>query len=268
MPIVHRSTVYAGRMIVLLAIALSAPALAASPGAAAPARPTATAVAQTCAASTITLYDAALGGTPDTQGMLYQTIALSATQTFSNGVTILDTTPRRGDSAGYFGNSARVPALDRTSGYTLTFEVQVESEDHGSNNNRAGLSVIALSSDTRGIELGFWADHVWAQEGGTTNLFTHAEDTSFATTTGLISYTLAIRGDSYSLAANGSPILTGALRDYSAFVGVPDVYEIPNFIFIGDDTGSARARIRLAALAVAVPKCAHYQYLPLVIGAS
>ncbi|HEY3230532.1 MAG TPA: hypothetical protein VGJ87_15015, partial [Roseiflexaceae bacterium] len=111
--------------------------------------------------------------------------------------------------------------------------------------------------------LGFWSDHIWAQEGGAEpNLFTHAEDAPFTTTTGLISYTLAIHGGTYALAANGAPILSGNLRDYSAFAGPIDPYETPNFIFLGDDTTSARAKIRLAALAVTVTKCT--SYLPLI----
>jgi hypothetical protein len=255
-----RSALRAGRAVALLAVVLLSAAPAPSPRAAAsgPHAPAAPACA-----STSTLYDGALGGTPGTQGLLYQSFAVSATQTFSNGVTILDTTPRQSDLAGYVGNPASVPALDRTSGYTLTFGVQVVSEAH-TNNNRAGFSVIALSQDKLGIELGFWSDHIWAQEGGTDpNLFTHsADDVLFTTTTGLISYTLAIHGGNYALAANGAPILNGNLRDYSAFAGFPDPYETPNFIFLGDDTSSAKAKIRLAAFAVTVTKCT--RYLPLI----
>jgi len=91
-------------------------------------------------------------------------------------------------------------------------------------------------------------------------LFTHAEDAPFTTTTGLISYTLAIHGGTYALSANGAPILNGNLRDYTAFAGPP--YNIPNFIFLGDDTSSAKAKIRLAAFAVTVTKCT--RYLPLI----
>jgi hypothetical protein len=252
-----RSILRAGRALALLAVVLLIAAPAPSPRAAASGS-YAPATAPACA-STSTLYDGALGGTPDTQGLLYQSFAVSATQTFSNGVTILDTTPRQSDLAGYVGNPTSVPALDRTSGYTLTFGVQVVSEAH-SNNDRAGFSIIALSQDKLGIELGFWSDHIWAQEGGTSNLFTHAEDAPFTTTTGLISYTLAIHGGTYALSANGAPILNGNLRDYTAFAGPP--YDIPNFIFLGDDTSSAKAKIKLAAFAATVTKCT--RYLPLI----
>jgi hypothetical protein len=45
----------------------------------------------------------------------------------------------------------------------------------------------------------------------------------------------------YVLRANGTTILTGPIRDYTAFAGFPDVYETPNFLFLGDDTSSASA---------------------------
>jgi hypothetical protein len=204
--------------------------------------------------------------------MSYMTLAVSATQTFSGSVTILDTMPRRGDFAGYTANAARVPSLDRTSGYTLTLGVQLVSEAHN-NADRAGFSLIVLSSDTRGIELGFWSDQVWAQEDGAAEppagtLFTHAESGTIDTTTDLISYTLAVHGGTYRLAAKGVPTLSGRLRDYSAFVGAIDPYETPNFIFIGDDSSSAGATTRIAVLSVeAVVPCPQtHIYLPLVHG--
>ena len=70
---------------------------------------------------TTTLYDGSLGGTPDTQEMIYLTQPSppfppsQATQTFSNNMTILDTTATNDDYAGYFGSDS-VPALDRTHG--------------------------------------------------------------------------------------------------------------------------------------------------------
>jgi hypothetical protein len=271
MSLAHRFAVRAG---VLLLIALLVPALTAARGADshivfASLRPD-VAVNSTCATTT-TLYDGALGGTPDTQGMLYQALATATTQIFSNGATTLDTTARQADLAGYFGKSTAVPVLDRTKGYSITFDVQMLSEAH-SRTNRAGLSLIALSSDTQGIELGFWADHIWAQEDGVAEppdgtLFTHAEDVAFNTTAGRISYTLAIHGSSYSLAAGGASILTGSLRDYRAASG-PNPYSTPNFIFLGDDTSSARAKIRLVSLTIATTTaCLNYRYLPLVISA-
>jgi hypothetical protein len=213
---------------------------------------------------TITLYDAALGGTPDTQGQLTyrDSRAAAAGQSFADGVTTLDTTTNQKDSAGYFADPRAIPALDRQRGYALHFTVQVVEEYHADSDkdgdgvgDRAGFSVIALSSDTKGIELGFWKDQVWAQEQGAAEppagtLFTHAESAPFDTASRMVTYALAVRGDEYELSSDGSPILRGRLRDYTTFEGPVNPYRTPNFIFLGDDTGSARALIRLAYVAL------------------
>ena len=39
--------------------------------------------------------------------------------------------------------------------------------------------------------------------------------------------------------------LQGGVRDYTSFTGPIDPYETPNFLFIGDDTTSARGAYRL-----------------------
>lgn len=220
------------------------------------------AAAPTPAAATV-LYDGGLGTKPAAQGWFYQ--AGGASETFSGGATTVDTTSTKAIMSGYFasqggfaGSTAPVPALDRAAGYTLTFAAQVEAEDHsGSDKNsdgigdRAGFSVIALSSDKLGIELGFWADQIWAQEGGSgSSLFTHAEGAAFSTTS-LITYELTLYGDSYRLSSGGATLLTGKARDYTAFVGALDPYETPNFLFFGDDTSSASARFRIARIEVA-----------------
>jgi hypothetical protein len=141
------------------------------------------------------------------------------------------------------------------------FAAQVLTETHA-DNDRAGFSLIVLSSDLQGIELGFWTNRVWAQEGGPEpDLFTQAEGVSFAVTNP-VTYTLAITSGGYTLAADLVPILSGPLRDYTAFSGFPDVYETPNFIFLGDDTTSARASVRFAYVAVIPP---NRVFLPLVL---
>lgn len=214
-----------------------------------------------------TLYDATLGGTPDTQAMFYVTQPIppsQATQIYSDGVTILDSMATALDYAGYFGDPAFVPTLDRTLGYTLSFTVQVEQESHN-NNNRAGFSVILLSEDLLGIELGFWQNEIWAQEDDTPGpIFTHAEGVSFTPTVSLIPYALEVLSDTYTLFAGEQPILTGPLRDYTAFSGTIDPYETPNLIFLGDDTTSARARIRLQTVTVTYISPLHDLYLPII----
>jgi hypothetical protein len=238
----HRRSFW--RWLTLTYLVLCYLVMAASSSAAAPA-----------ATAPIVLYDGALGTLPDAQGFTFLAVP-SVSPTVSNGATILDTS--RNTYAGYFSRSTPQLVLDRVVGYTISFTVQVEQEDHsGSDRNndeiedRAGFSLIVLSSDKRGIELGFWKDRIWAQEGGTgSTLFTQAEGAAFDTQSGRRPYTLAVQGDTYALSSNGAPILSGNLRDYTALSSPPDPYETPNLIFLGDDTSSASAKIQLAYVAV------------------
>lgn len=54
---------------------------------------------------------------------------------------------------------------------------------------------------------------------------------------------MTIRGDRYELRADWLPLLEGPLRDYSSF-GAP--YDIPDVVFLGDDTSRGAARAELA----------------------
>jgi hypothetical protein len=115
-------------------------------------------------ATEVVLYNGAAGGLPASQGhFTYADPGGQATQSFSNGVTTFDTTASNSISAGY-GYTGATDGLtfDRAAGYTVRVTVQIMSEQHA-NPDRAGFSMIALSSDHRGIELGFWADQIWAQ---------------------------------------------------------------------------------------------------------
>ncbi len=195
----------------------------------------------TAALDASTLYDASLGTTPNQQGWIYLTdplLGASATQSASGGATTLDTTAVTSDKAGYFGFG--LAALDRSTGCTVSFTLQLTSESHASN-DRAGLSLIVLSADKLGVELGFWSNQIWAQNVG----FTHGESATFNPATAAVSYDLTIAGSTYSLAAGGTPLLSGAVRDYSAF-GAP--YNQNNFIFVGDDTSEAAAKVNLTSV--------------------
>jgi len=227
--------------------------------------------------ATTVLYDGALGTQPEAQGFVFLDLPSgAAARTWADGATLLDTLAFTNTYAGYTARSGLVPGLDRQAGYGVQFTTQLLSESHaGSDRNsdgvddRAGFSVTVLSTDTVGIELGFWTDRVWAQEGGSPpNLFTQAERVNFDTTSGLITYTLAISGTAYTLWANGAPLLSGPLRDYTAFTGPLDPYETPNLIFLGDNSASARASVRLAAVSVTtgppLPVLDRRVYLPLV----
>lgn len=196
-------------------------------------------------AAQISLYDGTLGTLPGAQGWLYLTtplIGAAATQTAAGGVTTLDTTPVTGEMAGYFGSlHPSIPVLDRVAGYTVTIDLRVLSEVHVSN-DRAGFSIIALSQDLEGLELAFWEDEIWVQSGPA---FLHAEGVAFDTTNAMTQFALTILGTNYFLFADGTQILTGALRNYSAF-GPP--YTLANFLFFGDDTSSAAAEVEIATV--------------------
>jgi hypothetical protein len=189
------------------------------------------------------LYDNTLGTTPGAQPWLFFGFAggVPSETAIAGGVNLVTSD---GVSAGYgnyigpFLKNASFPALNRNTGFALSFQLQVNQESHN-NANRAGFSVILLSSDLMGIELGFWTGEIWAQSGSD---FLHAEGSTFDTTQPGILYRLEIQGSGYTLFANGSPVLSNTLRNYSAF-GLP--YSLPNFLFLGDNTTSARADITL-----------------------
>lgn len=193
------------------------------------------------------LYDGHLGGTLGDQGFDFLAFGIQADHTFNNGITTLDTMPTRSDQAGYFiGKSI---TLDRSTGYDVLFTMQIKDELHD-NHHRAGFSIIILSDDLLGLELGFWSNEIWAQEGGIDNLFTHAEGAAYNTTADLITYRLSISEDVYTLMANDTQILSGPLRDYTAFSETIDPYETPNLLFIGDNTTRAQTRVDIAYVAI------------------
>lgn len=97
----------------------------------------------------------------------------------------------------------------------MNASVRVASEARA-NNDRAGFSLITLSSDKRGIELGFWSDRIWAQND--TPLFTHGEEDLYNITV-QTAYSLTIQNNNYTPFANAIPILAGGLREYTAFTG-------------------------------------------------
>ncbi|NDJ16205.1 hypothetical protein [Myxacorys almedinensis] len=218
----------------------------------------------------LTLYNGSLGTPPGSQGWTFVPgfSPPFATQTSDSTGTTLNTTANDSIQAGY---SRSDQSFDRSAGYTLRFDLQLLSENHANPNaqnnpgtdsisDRAGLSIIALSSDQQGIELGFWDNEIWAQEDGaikadptlapTGTRFTHAEGASFNTQAAIAQYELSILNNAYYLYANGNygaPLLTGRLRNYAA-EGSP--YTIPNFLFVGDNTTSAQGSFKLAQVDV------------------
>jgi len=186
------------------------------------------------------LYDGSLGTKPAAQGWLAG-VFFPATESAAGGVVTLDTSAGNGLQSGY---SRSVP-IDSGPGFTLSFTTQLVSESHTGNSNRAGFSVILLDGSHQGVELGFWADQIWAQTLDNSNQFVKAESAAIDTSL-LTSYQLSLHGGQYALSANGSPLLSGQMRDYSpSGVGV---YAINNFIFLGDDTSSAKAVVKIASV--------------------
>ena len=233
---------------------------------------TITIIALASSAGAAVLYDGAIGGTPNTQGWNYLTDPLggaSATHSESGGVTTLDTTPVTADSAGYFSEIPQfgllkhpsLGALDRNDGdgFTLRLTAMVVSELHTSI-DRAGFSIIVLTSDNKGIELAFWPGTVWAQS----TTFTHAEEIAFATNAAMVVYDVAVQDNGYDLYADDALILSGSLRDYSAHPH--PVYSETDFLFFGDDTSSAQAEVDISYVEVldyAVPEPATLTLLAL-----
>lgn len=202
---------------------------------------------------TFVLYDAVSGSIPSTQLMSFTDFPFGTVPpVYENQTTVLDTTSGSETYAGWVSTAESIsefPLLDRAAGFQVNFSVQVERESHSSN-NRSGFNVIILGNDARGIELAFWTNEIWAQNDNVTGgLFTHGEGVMYNTTS-LANYQITISADTYTLSANGTSILTGPLRDYSSFEGFPDPYQTPNFLFIGDNTTSAQARIRLGYVSV------------------
>jgi len=185
-------------------------------------------------------------------------------------------------------NSA-FPVLDRQAGYKVSFSAQLEAQARGASadndgdglDDRAGFSAIVIGNDQKGIEIGFWDNEVWAQNDGTSQidpsiepdgepgddtrtLFTHGEGTVVNTSVPN-RYDLVVKGDRYQLYVDDSLKLSGPLRDYSAFsipsqevsqigitrnIGLPNPYQTPNFIFLGDNTPTASATVNLNDIAV------------------
>jgi len=183
------------------------------------------------------LYDGSLNSTPDAQGWLYLTEPdppAGAAQTVAGGGTLLETFAFPADKAGYFGHPL-APVLNRTAGYSFAIDLQIENETHSSS-DRAGFSIILLSSDLQGIELSFWTNEIWAQNAG----FTHGESATVDMSTVVKTVQIDVQGTGYEVFVDSSSVLTGSLRDYDA-AGAPAPYDTPNFLLFGNNSASAGA---------------------------
>lgn len=199
------------------------------------------------AAAAQVLYDGSLSTLPAAQGWSYAALPGLAQQTQNGNAVRLLTTASTIETAGY-ARVAPIP-LEREPGFNLVLRLLLPAETHA-RRDRAGFSVIVLAADRRGVELGFWTNLVFAQNDAP--LFTHGEEAAHDFAAGFTDLVLSLRGERYTLFADGAPLLVGPVRDYTAFSGFPDVYETPNFLFLGDNTTSAAAEVVLSSV-VLVP---------------
>lgn len=219
------------------------------------------------------LYDGSLLTTPAAQGWLYNLPAIptiSGSISTAAGGTTLNTTginsQRNGWSTYTYANATptlvnpALPSLDCASGFSILLALQLTAESHAST-DRSGVSLIVLDANHRGIELEFWTDTVWAQSASP--LFTHGEQAALDTTRPR-QYELQASGNVYRLLADDVQVLTGDIRDYSAWSppsGQPNLYALPNFIFLGDNTTSAAGTFCFSQLAT-VPEPAAAALIP------
>ncbi|MCJ8280678.1 MAG: hypothetical protein MJK14_12460 [Rivularia sp. ALOHA_DT_140] len=177
-------------------------------------------------------------------------------------------------------SSTTILPLDSKIGYTLSFNLQVLSEDHtsyGDNDKNgdgkadtAGFNVTLLSRDRQGIELGFWENRIWVKQdefssrgsqyidgkSPDSTLFTHVEGVDFDTTKS-VDYDLKIFGYNYTLYADNKSILSGRLRDYSKYrpttypeKNLPNPYVKSNLIFLGDNSLYAGADVKIGDISI------------------
>ncbi|MDJ0796875.1 MAG: PEP-CTERM sorting domain-containing protein [Calothrix sp. MO_167.B12] len=215
-------------------------------------------------AQKLTLYDGSSGVTPDNSSPQWLSFGNlgGATQNAAGGVTNLDTSGNNLIYAGYSNYNTSTtpslvnnsfPTLDRSTGYNLSFTVKINSQANDGANapNRAGFSVTVLSSDRKGIEIGFRnSDFFYQTSSSFDNVKTSSVDSSTASNllSNLNQYDLSISGDKFSLSAGGTSIFSNEnLVDYTAASGLvnTDIYRLPNALFLGDNTTSARANISL-----------------------
>ncbi|MEG4836842.1 Ig-like domain-containing protein, partial [Microcoleus sp. B9-D4] len=218
------------------------------------------------------LYNGLLGNTPSSQNWLsLANLNLApptarASEFFNGNGVNLNSTAANSIYAGYTNNplNPSFPPLDRTTGFSLSFNLQMISESR-TRPERAGFSIVAVTSDRKAIEIGFQrlsatSGNIFAQgdgitpnqSGQTNGLFLAAENVPYNTNIAT-NYTLRVQGDKYFLSNGSNLILEGPLRDYSGFSGLIDPYETPNFLFLGDDTTSAQANINLTRVSLQTP---------------
>lgn len=216
---------------------------------------------QIASASTL-LYDG--NGLPDAQNWLIPGAIQSNGFPTSLGETVVfegvevDSDANGAEYAGYSNYNPltntfvnpNFPTLDSDSGYSIFFNATLDNDPttlSDPDDNRAAFSVTVIGTGDRGIEIGFDRDRIFAQSPDFTQVATQTQsfDTSSST-----DYQLTVLGNTYQLLANTDsgliPIINGSLREYNFDpttsnppLGTFNPYQIPNFLFFGDNTGQA-----------------------------
>ena len=202
-------------------------------------------------ARALSLYDATLGSTPAAQGWTTLSVGAAPFQAVTVGVPPAYALVTTGAGVSYFGNALLGGVtLNTTIGFDLSFRLKVIGETHDSV-NRSGYSIVVVGADpTKAVELSFWTGNVWVSDynAADPDRFVHGADAAFNTTGAFHTYLLSVRNQQYTLSADGAPLLSGALHDYTAG-GAP--YTQPNFLFFGDDSSRGTSSTELAYITLA-----------------
>lgn len=128
-------------------------------------------------------------------------------------------------------------------GYTFSFRLRIAQETN-INENRGSFFVKLYSDDEWGTMIYFQPDEIFTSQADFGS-YPRAEATTY-TTTSFVDYDVVINGNTYSLYANDSQILTGSLKNYVADLvskgystGYPRVQ-------VGDSTSGASGIVDIA----------------------
>ncbi|MEB3356665.1 MAG: hypothetical protein VKK04_08060 [Synechococcales bacterium] len=149
--------------------------------------------------------------------------------------------------------NSNFPVLNATAGYSLEFDLTLNTESSAA--NRAGFSLTVIGDNGLGVELGFKADRIFAQAADLTNA-SEAENVATNSLGTKVRYRLAVDGSGYRLFADNSQILNGTLRDYIFDPAQSDPalpvnpYETENLIFFGDNTDQGFANFTLGRVSL------------------
>ncbi len=201
------------------------------------------------------LYDATLNGgnqTPDLQGFDIYKKDINVNPLYApsaaDGLFTLKTYGGSGKAEDYsFGYQTHNKLTDQVihplmegttldryqpGGFSLFFRLRIADEYSWPNQNRAGFSVLLISSDLHGIQLNFWEDKVWVFNSNNGQV---AQSYTTNTTSALKDYELNFEGDIYRLFINGTQRLTGSIYDF-AVTNPESQTTYPNNILFGDIT--------------------------------